>query len=158
MPDLAQVDTGPLHSSGDKGTSVPHKVAVRSFIKLTAHRSAFQNIRAVKVGQEWTGPWHRIHIIPSDRRRRHGKQLVIFICVHLHRQPELPKVVCALYGVRPLFTAGETWQQHAGEDRNDCNHHQEFNQSECPSVVTVPTHERYDAPSMADISGNNKYS
>ena len=44
----------------------------------------------------------------------------------MRRQTQLAEVADAIGTFAPLLSTGQRWQQHGGKNRNDGNHHQEF--------------------------------
>ncbi len=56
--------------------------------------------------------------------------ILVVVGVHGHRDADLFEIADA-FGFRGLtFGFGQSWEEHAGEDRDDGNHNQQFNQSE----------------------------
>ena len=46
----------------------------------------------------------------------------------------LAKIIAALHPVGLVLGLGQDWQQHAGKNANNGNHHQKFDQGETPII------------------------
>jgi len=57
---------------------------------------------------------------------RLGQFLLVILDVHMRGQADLAQVVQAGDGMGADFRPGECGQKQAGEDRYDCDHHEQF--------------------------------
>ena len=85
-------------------------------------------------------------------RIEHGRRQVIagIVGIHGEGQSLLPKVVGATDPLRPVLGVGQGRQQHPGQNRDDGDHHQQFDQRESrtrPAAGTLGFHGTHLTPS-----------
>ncbi len=109
------------------------KIIEGGFLDL-AHGGADQHVGIVIVIQERAGPRHGVGTIPVDTAIGLGQEIVIVIAKHLHGKAELADVVGTSGSHRLGFGFAQGGQEHAGEDGNNGDNHQQFNQCETVRV------------------------
>jgi hypothetical protein len=58
----------------------------------------------------------------------------------MHRQANLPEIVCALHSPPRFSGSLDGRQEQSDEHSDDCDHHQEFDEREC-SIATIRLHD-----------------
>ena len=72
----------------------------------------------------------------NDGRRipvRINQAVLVVICIQMDGGNHLFHVIHTSDGLRLLFGGSQSWQQHRRQNGDDGDHHQQFNECECPS-------------------------
>jgi hypothetical protein len=77
-------------------------------------------------------------IAPAIGMRMRGEHAFVLVGVHADGHAQLLQVVDALDAFAGFLGPGQCRQQHAGEQGNDGNDHQQFNQGEAELSPALP--------------------